>query len=323
MQKQARQRLPIDDIPEGDFRFHALDVETANYQRYSICQIGVAFVRPDNTISTWVTYVDPQTTDWSCSRIHGITARTVSGAPTFEQVYPLLEEVLCGHVVFQHSRFDETAMAAACERDGLQRPSWIWRDSVQVARRAWPELKGRGGHGLASLKRHLGLDFVHHDAGEDARASAEVVLRAEAVARSATGSARAEAVVEPHREVRKPSSAIRLAPTSSIEAARRIGIATITQGNLESNHIYLRPFFEKFPADTVGGSNRAQAAAIKLSIEWGGSEPVSTDLDGTKKLFRKRAWIAEFFKLNQIVAGSVVAIDEVGERHFRVSVVDE
>ena len=58
-------------------------------------------------------------------------------------------------------------------------PEWIWKDSVQVARQAWLEQKIKGGHGLASLKSYLGLSFEHHDAGEDARAAAEVVLRAE------------------------------------------------------------------------------------------------------------------------------------------------
>jgi hypothetical protein len=54
-----------------------------------------------------------------------------------------------------------------------------WTNSVTVARQAWPALKGVGGHGLANIKKHLGLEFHHHDAGEDARASATVILRAE------------------------------------------------------------------------------------------------------------------------------------------------
>ncbi len=40
-------------------------------------------------------------------------------------------------------------------------------------------VKGNGGHGLANLKQVLNLDFHHHDAGEDARAAAMVVLRAQ------------------------------------------------------------------------------------------------------------------------------------------------
>ncbi|MBD9640904.1 3'-5' exonuclease [Ensifer sp. ENS07] len=166
-------------FPTGEFRFFALDVETANADRSSICQIGVACVRPDNSIETWTTYVDPKTDDWSCTRIHGITAPTVTGAPTFDQVFPLLSKALGGHVVYQHSGFDQSAIAAACTKSGSGQPTWEWRDSVQVARLAWPEFKGNGGHGLSSLKQHLGLQFAHHDAGEDARASAEVVLRAE------------------------------------------------------------------------------------------------------------------------------------------------
>ncbi|NVO27961.1 exonuclease [Donghicola sp. C2-DW-16] len=163
----------------GEFRFFALDVETANRNRSSICQIGIAGVRPDNSIETWSTYVDPVTDDWSCTRIHGITARTVIGAPLFPQLVPVLDGMLKGLTVYQHSHFDKGAINSACGEAGLVPPAWKWMDSLIVARRAWPELRGNGGHGLASLKTYLKLEFEHHDAEEDARAAAEVVLHAE------------------------------------------------------------------------------------------------------------------------------------------------
>ncbi len=166
-------------VLDGEFRFFALDVETANGDRGSICQVGVAGVRDDRSIVTWSSYVDPQTERWGFSSIHSITADTVHGAPTFPQLLPLLDQMLAGKIVFQHSSFDSTAIAAACRRAGQPVPAWMWRDSVRVARQVWPELKGNGGHGLASLRRRLRLRFKHHDAGEDARAAAEVVLRAE------------------------------------------------------------------------------------------------------------------------------------------------
>ena len=81
--------------------------------------------------------------------------------------------------VYQHSGFDRSAFRAACAALRREEPKWTWQNSVTVARRAWPELKGKGGHGLASLKAHLRLSFEHHDAGEDARAAAEIVLHAE------------------------------------------------------------------------------------------------------------------------------------------------
>lgn len=77
-------------------------------------------------------------------------------------------------------------------------PAWNWRDSVTAARSAWPELKGNGVHGLASLKAYLGLRFEHHDAGEDARAAAEVVLLAES---GATGQAMDFEVLDDRHDV--------------------------------------------------------------------------------------------------------------------------
>ncbi|WP_089173380.1 exonuclease domain-containing protein [Bosea sp. AS-1] len=320
----------VRDLPLGEFRFVALDVETANYNCASICQIGLAFVRPDRTIQTWVTYIDPQTDDWSCSRIHGITARTVRGAPTFDQILPLLETALTGQVVYQHSSFDQTAINAACTHGGIKQPTWVWRDSVQVARGAWPELKGNGGHGLASLKRHLGLNFVHHDAEEDARASAEVVLRAEALAALRTPpvvQVLTEAQVSPQQLQRRARSSTEATPTRVTSApvtdtvVRHLGITRITEGNIRHNHIYLRHFFDKFPSEAVGGSNRASSASTEISIDWGGADPVLTDLDGDKKFFRRRGWVAQFFKLNKVAVGSAVSVDEIAPLRYRVSLI--
>ncbi|WP_052272348.1 exonuclease domain-containing protein [Leisingera sp. ANG-M7] len=166
-------------FPSGSFRFVALDVETANHDRASICQIGVACVLPDNSIETWMTYVDPATPTWAFTGLHGISQSTVKGAPSFAEALILLEAPLSGITVYQHSGFDRSAFRAACTALKRDEPVWNWQNSVTIARRAWPELKGNGGHGLASLKRHLGLSFDHHDAEEDARAAAEVVLHAE------------------------------------------------------------------------------------------------------------------------------------------------
>ena len=167
------------DFPSRPIRFAALDVETANHDRASICQIGVACVLEDNSIATWTTYVDPRTSTWAFTGLHGIRQSTVRGAPTFADALLTLEAPLQGLTVYQHSGFDRSAFRAACAALKREEPEWTWQNSVTVARRAWPELKGKGGHGLASLKTHLRLSFMHHDAGEDARAAAEVVLHAE------------------------------------------------------------------------------------------------------------------------------------------------
>lgn len=167
-------------VPEGSFRFVALDVETACSDAASICQIGLACVRPDNQIETFSMLVNPGTRfDTFNIQLHGIGPDHVADAPRFPDALDLLLPLLTRHQLIQHSNFDKQAINAACRFCGLDAPDLLWSDSVQIARRAWPELKGSGGHGLAHLKRTLNLQFQHHDAGEDARAAAMVVLHAE------------------------------------------------------------------------------------------------------------------------------------------------
>lgn len=168
-------------LPEGSFRFVALDVETACSDAASICQIGLACVQADNQIQTFSMLVNPGTRfDAFNIQLHGIGPDHVADAPRFPDALDVLLPLLTRHHLIQHSNFDKQAMNAACGFCGINAPDLRWSDSVQIARRAWPELKGNGGHGLANLKRTLNLQFHHHDAGEDARAAAMVVLHAEA-----------------------------------------------------------------------------------------------------------------------------------------------
>lgn len=115
----------------------ALDVETANNDRGGICQIGVACMRPDNSVETWVTYVDPQTSRWVFTGLHGISSATVTGAPTFAEVLPVLEKGLHGFTDYQDSGFDRSAVRAACDAIHRPEPQWNWRDSVEPPRICW------------------------------------------------------------------------------------------------------------------------------------------------------------------------------------------
>lgn len=175
----------LSDHLNKTYRFIAIDVETANQQRSSICQIGLAMVALNGDVETIGFFVDPeQRFDGFNIRLHGIDEHVVRGAPTFDSVMQVLRPLLERHTLIQHSTFDKAAFNAASDHYSVPELRANWIDSVQIARKAWPELKGKGkgkgGHGLANLKKHLNLCFEHHDAEEDARAAAEVVLLAEA-----------------------------------------------------------------------------------------------------------------------------------------------
>ena len=108
-------------------------------------------------------------------------------------------------------------------------------------------------------------------------------------------------------------------PNPRQHTGRHIGTTEITQGNIDNNHIYLRSFFEEFPADAIGGSNRASAAQREIAVDWGGAVVVMTDLDGQKKFFRKRGWIREFFERHGVRAGDMVTVEEVAPYSYRVA----
>lgn len=286
-------------LPEGPFRFFALDVETANHDRASICQVGVACVRPDDSIVTWVTLVDPQTRHWSFTGLHGIHGGMVRDAPRISEVLEALEPLLSGSMVYQHSGFDRSAVRAACAGLGRSEPDWQWLDSVGIARRAWPELKGNGGHGLASLKQFLGLSFEHHDAGEDACAAAQVVLHAE---RGTVGRHKVpRALVE---EVETTA----LPPAEHLPTGSVLGRAILTAGNLKNSHFYLRAFLDKFPPELVDASKAPGMGGHVATVIWGDGISSRTDICPRHKFFRDRANTRAFFARTGAKAGDEVEV---------------
>ena len=159
--------------------FCAIDVETANADYASICQVGAVCVADGIVTDEFVTLVNPE--DWFDPlniSIHGITPRDVKNQPTIPAVMRWLRSLLDGTVLVSHMPFDRIALRRAAARYDLEPLSVTWLDSARVARRAWPEQYARRGYGLRSVADNLGITFVHHDALEDARASAEIVLQA-------------------------------------------------------------------------------------------------------------------------------------------------
>ncbi len=159
--------------------FNSIDVETANADRASICQIGIVHVQEGRIEDKWETLVNPE--DWFDPMnimIHGIQESDVRHSPTLPDVRGELRDRLCGSVLVSHTAFDRVAFERAMVKYGLEKLRVTWLDSAMIARRAWPECYRQRGYGLKSIAEDLGISFRHHDALEDARAAAEIVLRA-------------------------------------------------------------------------------------------------------------------------------------------------
>jgi DNA polymerase-3 subunit epsilon len=165
--------------PRGSLamKFVAIDFETANPCLSSVCQIGVVSFADGRQTHSWKTFINPDDyfADMNVS-VHGISKDHVKDAPKFPHVFEQLAELMRGQIVVHHTGFDRIAFGQASDKHKLPSVECNWLDTVRVARNTWPDLEG--GHGLVNLAKHLGVEFRHHDAEEDARVSGEILLRA-------------------------------------------------------------------------------------------------------------------------------------------------
>ena len=162
----------------NNLTFNAIDVETANASPASICQIGIACVRNGKIIEQLSILVNPQEPFNTFNvRLHGIDESTVKGRPALCEVFDQLRGRVGGVPLVSHTEFDRGALEAAAEKYGLKPLAARWIDSADVARRVWPR-RFRSRWSLAIIAADLEISFRHHDAAEDARAAAEIVLAA-------------------------------------------------------------------------------------------------------------------------------------------------
>lgn len=158
--------------------FVAIDVETANSDLSSICQIGVACFSDGSLHSSWESLVNPQDFfDPINISIHGIDEETVRSSPTWDEVYFRVTLYLQGKIVVSHTAFDRVAVLQACEKSNHAVCGCQWLDSARVVRRAWP-MFAQSGYGLANVAAKFGIKYRQHDALEDARCAGEILLRA-------------------------------------------------------------------------------------------------------------------------------------------------
>lgn len=158
--------------------FVVIDVETANADLSSICQVGIASFRDGGLAETWESLVNPE--DYFSPiniAIHGIDENQVKDAPTWIEVLPQIASRMQNRIVVSHTPFDRLALARACDRSNLYPCECTWLDSARVVRRAWPEFS-KAGYGLSNVAAHFGIDYRAHDALEDAQCAGFIFLRA-------------------------------------------------------------------------------------------------------------------------------------------------
>ncbi|MDR1660434.1 MAG: hypothetical protein LBR94_08895 [Desulfovibrio sp.] len=160
------------------FDFTAIDVETANSNYASICQMGIVGYSNGLIVKEYESLVNPEDYfDDINIEIHGIGPSDVRHSPTLPEIYHIVASFLEGNIVVCHTMFDKLALNRACNKYHLVPLSCSWLNSASIARRAWRQF-ARQGYSLLNLCEFLGYKFRHHDALEDAKAAGHIALNA-------------------------------------------------------------------------------------------------------------------------------------------------
>ncbi|MGP5064530.1 exonuclease domain-containing protein [Psychrobacter celer] len=150
--------------------FVTIDVETANSDVGSICQIGMAKYIKGKLVDTYCHLIRPAS---SFSRvntgIHGIDTMQVKDAPSMFDIYGNIIQFVGNNMVVSYTDFDQRAITKCLDDHNLPLPSWQWVDASRMVRDTCQRFKDSG-YNLANVCREWRYDFNHHDALEDAKA---------------------------------------------------------------------------------------------------------------------------------------------------------
>ena len=153
--------------------FAAIDFETANNERSSVCAVGVVIVRDGEIVDTFYSLIQPEPNYYSywCTRVHGLCCDDTDDAPIFPEVWKQIEPLIQGLPLVAHnSRFDEGCLRAVYRTYQMDYPDYIFLDTLRASRRALPHLSN---HQLHTVAAALGYDLKnHHHALADAEAAA-------------------------------------------------------------------------------------------------------------------------------------------------------
>ncbi len=95
--------------------FAAIDFETANNERTSVCSVGVVIVRNGEIVDSFYSLIQPEPNYYNywCTQVHGLTRQDTEDAPIFPEVWKQIEPLIEGLPLVAHNKaFDESCLKA-------------------------------------------------------------------------------------------------------------------------------------------------------------------------------------------------------------------
>jgi DNA polymerase-3 subunit epsilon len=157
--------------------FAAIDFETANEQRTSVCSVGIVIVKEGMIVDRLYHLIRPEPDYYSYwnTRIHGITAKDTDKAPVFPFIWKEVEKRIEGLPLIAHNKaFDESCLKAVFKTYCMDYPDYDFHCTLQAARKLFKNLPN---HKLNTVAAYCGYPLDHHHhALADAEACAMIAL---------------------------------------------------------------------------------------------------------------------------------------------------
>jgi len=157
--------------------FIAIDFETANSNRGSACEIGIAKVIDFEIVDKRAYLIKPKENyfDWYNTQLHGINEETVENEPEFDEIYEeISDDFMTFPIVAHNAAFDISVLRNTLDQYNLDYPETTYSCTYQMAREHLPKLFSLR---LDAVCNHYDIPLVHHRALPDAIACAELAIK--------------------------------------------------------------------------------------------------------------------------------------------------
>lgn len=159
--------------------FAAIDFETANARRSSVCSVGVVIVREGEVTDKFYSLIRPVPDYYLFpnTQIHGLTADDTAASPLFPEVWAQVAPKIAGLPLVAHnSPFDESCLRAVFEAYAMPYPDYRFFCTCRASRVRLGRILPN--HQLQTVAAHCGFDLTaHHHALADAEACAAIALQ--------------------------------------------------------------------------------------------------------------------------------------------------
>ena len=157
--------------------FAAIDFETANFERTSVCSVGVVIVRGGEIVDSFYSLIQPEPNyyNFQCSMVNGLCCQDTDTAPIFPDVWAVIDPMIKGLPLVAHNKqFDESCLKAVFRCYQMDYPDYKFHCTYIAARRKMPHLEN---HQLHTVAAACGYNLEHHHhALADAEACAWIAI---------------------------------------------------------------------------------------------------------------------------------------------------